>query len=452
VFDPARLHPRHWWNPRLLWDLFMVWIALVNLGLILFDLTYLPMRPTYLHYLPAVTRIYDRVKGIEPHPLTEELRAEAGETLRLVELDPGAAGLLERTRRLELLTLQVLRENPFQRSAQARTLEVLKALIAREVGTTTLTIETRESMAASVDEFWTADPALLERRLATFQSTVAPLLKINYFREIDLSGRLVDHFWMIDLPFLCLFIGEFAARWALAIRRQEHRRWYYFPIFNWYDLVGLVPLTQFRVFRLFRIASIYMRLRRSELSRVGKDVVSRAVAYVSNIIAEEISDKVALRILNETQDEIRRGTHRRIFERTIVARRERIEAMVEAQVRSLVLSKDVQRRLRELTRLNLDEAAENTEALRSVPLPSVVLRPLVRGVGEVVLEATLQAVAGTLESDQGRAAVRGLARSVLDQLLYGSLREELDALAEEVGIDVIEHRKQAVAVKKWTEG
>ena len=39
-------------------------------------------------------------------------------------------------------------------------------------------------------------------------------------------------------------------------------------------------------------------------------VVSRAVAYVSNIIAEEISDVVALRILSETQDEIRNGTHK----------------------------------------------------------------------------------------------------------------------------------------------
>ncbi len=447
MFDLSKLHPRHWWNPRLLWDLFMVWVALINLGLILFDMTYLLLRPTYLDYLPAVTRVYDRVKGIEPHPLTEALLAETGETLRLVELDPAAPALQVRTERLRRLTVQVLRENPFQRSSQERTLEVLKALIAREVGTTTLEIEISESMVGVVDQFWTTDGALLRSRLEQFRATVAPLLRTNYFREIDLKGGLVDHFWMIDLPFLTLFIVEFAARWALAIRRREVQRWFLFPLFNWYDLLGLIPY--FRIFRLFRVASIYMRLRRSELSRVGMDILSRAVAYVSNIIAEEISDVVALRILRETQDEIRDGTHKRIFERTIVSRRERIEEMTEAQVRSLMLSDDVQRRVRELVRLNLDEAAERSDALRSVPLPGIVLRPLVRGIGEVVADATLQSIAGTLESDEGREAVRQLARSILDQLLHGPMRDELDALAEEVGIDVIEQMKQAVSVKKW---
>jgi hypothetical protein len=451
VFDLRKLHPRHWWNPRLIWDLFMVWVALINLGLILFDLTYLLLRPTYVEYLPVITRTYDPVKGIEPHPLTEELLAEADRTLRLVRLDPDAPALKARTERLERLTIQVLRENPFQRSNQERTLEVLKALIAREVGTTTLDIETSDSMVASVDEFWAHDGELLDRHLEQFEAAVSPLLRINYFREVTLKGRPVDHFWMIDLPFLLLFIVEFATRWLISVRGREHRRWFFFPIFNWYDLLGLIPYTQFRVFRLFRIASIYMRLRRSELSRVGKDVVSRLVAYVSNIIAEEISDAVSLRILNETQAEIRDGTHKRIFDRTIVARRDRIEGMAEAQVRSLVLSEDVQARLRELVRLNIDRAALSSEAFRSVPLPNAVLRPLVRGVGEVVAEATLQSIVGTLQSEEGRGAVRELTRSILDQLLHGPLRDELDELAEEIGIDVIENMKQAVAVKKWAE-
>ena len=53
----------------------MVYLAIVSLGLILFDLTYLWLRPTYFQYLPVITRIYDPVKGIEPEPLTTEALA-----------------------------------------------------------------------------------------------------------------------------------------------------------------------------------------------------------------------------------------------------------------------------------------------------------------------------------------------------------------------------------------
>ncbi len=447
----TRLHPRHWWNPRLLWDVFMVWVALVNLGLIVFDLTYLLLRPTYFQYLPVVTRVWDPVKGIEPHPLTEQLVEEVEAARRLVELDPQAAGLGPRLARIERLTQLVLETNPFQRSGQERTLEVLKALIAREVGTTTLTLESPTELPEPVHAFWSAPPPELTRRLELFEENVVPLLRINFFREVTLTGRPVDHFWIIDLPFLCLFIVEFGVRWALSVRRREHRRWYFFPIFNWYDLLGLVPYTEFRIFRLFRIASIYMRLRRSEVTRIGQDVISRTVAWVSNIIAEEISDAVALRILREAQDEIRDGTHRRIFDRAVLTRRGRIETVLAAEVRELLLGPAVQEHLKDVVRLHVERAASDPEVLRGVPVPHTVLAPLVRRVGEIALEATLRSMATTLASDEGRGAIRELVRAVLDEVLEGPLRDELDALAQEIGIDVIEEMKRAVAVKKWAE-
>ena len=66
---------------------------------------------------------------------------------------------------------------------------------------------------------------------------------------------------------------EFAVRWALAVRRREVQRWFLFPLFNWYDALGLIPY--FRIFRLFRVVSIYLRLHRSEMTAIGQDVVSR---------------------------------------------------------------------------------------------------------------------------------------------------------------------------------
>ena len=384
MLDLRKLHPRYW-NLRLLWDLFMVWVAIANLCLILFDFSYLILRPVLFGYLPVVSTIYDPIKGIEPHPLTEGLLVEAEATAQLLALDPASPGLGERVAKLELLTLRVLEENPFERSGQTRNLEILKLLLADETGRATLDLNAHERMAEAVDSFWSNDPLVLSQRLHLFDERIRPLLAVNYFREFDLDGDLVDHFWILDLPFLSLFLVEFFWRWLLAVRRKTYPRWFFFPIFNWYDLLGLTPIPELRFFRLFRVASIYMRLRRSDLTRVGKDVLSRAVAYVSNIIAEEISDAVALRILIETQDEIRDGTHVRIWDQAVASRRRKIEEVTITQVRDVVNNPATQERIRTLLRLNLDAAVERSTALQSVPLPSAVLRPLVRAVGEVVL-------------------------------------------------------------------
>ena len=445
VFDLRRLHPRNW-NLRLAWDLFMVWIALVNVSLILFDMTYLLMRPTYRAWVPVVTRVWDPVLGISPHPLTEDLLARATELEELLALDPASPALVARTEGLRRLTERVLREDPFRLSGQDRTLEVMSAVLARESGIGQATVA---DFDAAVAAFWNPDPDALAHSLDVFDARLRPLLENNYYRDLNLDGKLVDHFWLIDLPFLTLFLVEFAFRWSLAVRRREYARWYFFPMFNWYDVLGLIPYTQFRVFRLFRVVSIYMRLRRSELSRVGKDVLSRGVAYVSNIVAEEISDVVALRILSETQQVIREGTGRRIVNDTVAARRDEIERVLVVQIRGVVANEAIQTKIRELLRLNLENAVENADALRAIPLPNAVLRPLVRATGQIVLDTTLETVVATLDSDEGERVARETAAAVLDVVLDGPWRAQLNALAGQIGIDVIEDMKAAVAVKKW---
>ena len=90
-----------------LWDLFMVWVVLINLCLILFDLTYLWLRPTYFTYVPVVTRVWDPVLGIEPHPLTEELIEKAATAEQLFLLDPGSESLDLMLEELSALTLRM---------------------------------------------------------------------------------------------------------------------------------------------------------------------------------------------------------------------------------------------------------------------------------------------------------------------------------------------------------
>jgi hypothetical protein len=434
---------------RSLWDLFMVWVVIINLCLILFDLSYLWLRPLYFHYVPFVTRIYDPVLGIEPHPLTDTLIEKAAEGKQLLELDPTAPVLDDLLFDLENLTTRVFLEDPFLRSGQTENLAAIWTVMARETGKTASSTMNPDIAAEVARDFWSAPPALLRHRFALFDEQIEPRLAVNYFRGFNLDGRLIDNFWRIDLPFLILFWIEFMVRWFLAIRRRTYAKWYFFPIFYWYDLLSLIPVTALRPLRLLRVVSIYMRLRQSDLSQVGKDFLSRGVAYISGIITEEVSDRVAVRILDEYREEIVDGTHVRIARSTVEPRREEIERVLVGQIRAILTDEETIERFRHLLQLNLANAVEESESLRSLPVPHVVVKPVVSTVGEVLLDTTLETISTTLDSVEGQEAVQALADSILESVFYGPALAELEALAKDISLQVIDHMKEVVAVKKW---
>jgi hypothetical protein len=192
-----------------------------------------------------------------------------------------------------------------------------------------------------------------------------------------------------------------------------------------------------------------MRLRQSELSTVGKDYVSRTVAYISNIITEEVSDRVAIRILDEYAEEIADGTHARIASSVVLPRKREIARALADQIAQMLTDEATLDRLRELLELNLETAIEESESLQSVPLPNAVVRPIVRVVGEVLLETTLETVRTTLDTDDGRQAVEAVADAVLERFLTGPWLSEIESLARDISIEVIEQMKATVAVRKW---
>lgn len=435
---------------RLAWDIFMVWIALINLWLILFDMTYLWLRPIYFHYAPVVTRIYDPVKGIEPHPLTQGLEDEIEATSEIVQQTPSSPQVPTHVTQLRRLTYRVFQENPFERSGQTELLSSLKQGLADATGFPASDLANPQILQNAIAAFWPTDAGELRYRLDHLDPSLDRALELNYYRTYDRSGHLTDHFWLIDLPFLTLFWIEFIVRWAVALRRHTYTKWFFFPIFNWYDLLGLIPVRYFRIFRLFRAVSMYMRLRRSELSVVGRDVFSRTVAYFSNIITEEVSDRVALRILSELHEEIEDGTHNRIVRATIEPRLDEIQHAIARQIYEVLTDPITLHNLRTLLNLNLEAAVEESEAFRSVPMPKVILSPLVRATGEIILDTALEAITTTLDSVEGQRALEEVSASILRAVAYGPGLGEIETLTKDITLQVIDHMKEVVAIKKWT--
>ncbi|GIV22422.1 MAG: hypothetical protein N3A68_08630 [Bacteroidia bacterium] len=287
-----------------IWDLFMLLLAAVNLLLILFDLTYISLRPKYLKYAPAVVRWYDPYKGIEPHWTTDTYRQIADSLVKLwnpaAPLPPEKLQAFGDT--LFQLSVKILTERPYERFGLMAYQELLKnkikTFIQEHYGE-------RLRATAAFHRFWTLTPTNAALHLDFYRKELRYLLQVNYYRHYDLSGDYVDHFWKLDLPFLVFFWIEFWIAWWVSLRTRRYAYWWMYPLAHWYDVLALIPLKSLRWFRLLRIWNLYLRLNRSKFINFSNTIIARFLTQQSRLIAKAISDEVAYQILEQVKRQIK---------------------------------------------------------------------------------------------------------------------------------------------------
>lgn len=131
----------------------------------------------------------------------------------------------------------------------------------------------------------------------------------TYFPALVNAYDPIHHnFLLVDLVFIGIFLTEFCFRWAVAIARKEHLRWYFFPFLHWYDLVGLIPLGATRLFRFLRIFSILHRLHKFQIIDLNQTAIFRFFAFYYDVFVEELSDRIVVKVLSDAQKDIAAGS------------------------------------------------------------------------------------------------------------------------------------------------
>lgn len=276
---------------------FFAIVAIANFCLVLFDYSYLPWRDYYFQVLPGLTQAYDPIKGIEPHRETQRYL----ETVNALTTEVAQTGLPSESTEnllqdLRFLSNEMIEDNPFAEANKTGSLAKIKNLIRTHMS--------QESAHKAFDSFWTQmhlAQAGWESEIQFFNTQIQPLLVTNYYRDIDINGKFVDKFWLIDLPFVVLFGLEFFVRTFTIGRRYPDLTWFQAMLRRWFDVLLLLPF-----WRWLRIVPITVRLYQSELvdleplrEQINHDVVIN--------FAEEITEMVGIRIIDQTQDAVRRG-------------------------------------------------------------------------------------------------------------------------------------------------
>ncbi|RZM82520.1 hypothetical protein DYY88_04575 [Leptolyngbya iicbica LK] len=288
----------------------MAAIALLNLGLVVFDLSYIPLRNVYRTIAPNVTEWYgQQFKGITPHPFTVDYLEKVSELETLVAEGGLVASSSERMlTELRTASDAMIAENPFDVANKSGTLERIKELMRRHVEATTG--QPYESATEAFNTFWTKEylsEAGYQSQVQFFNQTIRPLIETNYFRGIGFNGKPANNFIAIDSLFITIFSIELLLRVMVLRRRYPGLKIWDAILFRWYDLLLITPFSLFApTWLLLRVIPVVTRIKQSKLLNLDP-LRQRIVSFLIASVVVELTEFVLIRIINQLQSSIKKG-------------------------------------------------------------------------------------------------------------------------------------------------
>ena len=318
------------YRPYLWFERFMALLAVINLAIVAFDLSYVPLRDFWLSGRVTIGKIdtayvdyegfkldlldrnisefitqYDVVKGIIPNRDTEKYltQVEQLEEIAIDGLDsPVANNLLGDLRRR---SIEIIQTDAFSQAHKTENLERIKNKMRLHLP------NSDNSAKIAFWVFWNQAhlQGKVAEELAFFNAEIKPLFETNYYRIIGENGGYVDYFGLIDFPFGVIFALELLARSWFISRRRVGVSWLDAILWRWYDIFFLLP-----IWRWLRIIPVTIRLNQAriiDLSSIQKQVSQGLVAG----IAEDVTEVVIIRSIDQIQGSIRKGDIGRLLAR-----------------------------------------------------------------------------------------------------------------------------------------
>ena len=307
----------------------MALVAVINLAIVGFDLSYVPLRDfwllgqvtlgeintAYVQYagikldllpenISGLITKYDVVKGIIPNRDTQEYLAKV-EQLRLELAANGVDSANAKTLfgDIRRRSLEIIQTNAFAEANKTGNLERIKNRMRSH-------LPNRDNSAKTAFwRFWTPDyfKGKVAEEMAFFDAEIKPLLETNYYRAIGENGGYVDYFGLIDFPFGVLFALEFLARSWFISRRRVGVSWLDAMLWRWYDIFFLLP-----IWRWLRVIPVTVRLSQAQIINLNSIQKQLSQGLVAGI-AEDVTEVVIIRIINQIQASIRNGELERLL-------------------------------------------------------------------------------------------------------------------------------------------
>lgn len=268
-----------------------------------------------------------------------------------------------------------------------------------------------------------------------------------------------EHFFRIDLIFVSLFVSEFVFRWGDAVFNRRYQHPMAYPILHWYDIIGCIPVAGLRWLRILRIFAILFRLQRLGLIDYTHWTIYGWFKRIYDVIMEEISDRVVIRVLGGVQDELIASgdLERKILQDVIAPRRDLVIEVLRTRLVGVGQSGYAAART-DLHRFVTDAVSKAVHKNREIKIIDKI--PVVGGMAGSLLDHAitdiichaLDELAGRLSSDEFESVFNDICTSIFDSLTHDNPDQESGNRELMLAIsDVLEAVKSQVATRRWLE-
>jgi len=267
------------------------------------------------------------------------------------------------------------------------------------------------------------------------------------------DANIRANFFEIDLCFVAIFILDVLLGWMIAIAQRRYARWFFYPFVHWYDVLGCIPLAGFRLLRVLRVISLLIRLQRLNVIDMTRWRLYRFYRTYYGVLMEEISDRVAINLLGDLQDEIRDSEHltQRISTEVIQPRKAALVDEIAGRLERTISKgygdnhQQVHRYVAALVARTMEENDE-LRRLRRLPMGDAVAESIERSLSDIASRVVHEAIDG-LNSPHFHSLLADLVGSGVDAWLR--VDDKTDQVTQQVLIDMLELLKEQVAVKRW---
>ncbi|MDB5098642.1 MAG: hypothetical protein JWM80_3063 [Cyanobacteria bacterium RYN_339] len=469
-------------------DIAILTFALVNLALVFFDYTYVDFRPFYqahqivvdygeTRYRWDLVKIYDPIKGIDPHRSTTAYLTAARDALAKAKAAPDDPATLKALAEMRENSTKLIKdEDVFNITNQRGVLErikhtISKHMMARAVRPEIMTLSGEADVPAarkafyehstlSLKTYWTPEnlaPAGFEQEEQWFEGVFAPLVDRAYYRHYGENGKPQDDFKRIDLAFAVIFLIELLARmvWMLGVKRDRTKSFKQsfneFSAVRWVDYVYFLPLALYWLppslqgpLQLIRMFSVGFRMQK--LGLINPVAVAQKKAEdVTNVIA----DIVNVKLLTNYQQGVREWSLEESMRALTPQQRKQLTIMIQRNL-TMVLRDVLPEIAPQIEKLALRAATQAMEQapayqqLKRFPLfGALPERMLPNLVGEV-LAGTQVTMLKAINDAENVKLTNEMIDAVTESLLKHMTAIGTEAEIKTMLIDLLEEQKRKV--------
>lgn len=269
--------------------------------------------------------------------------------------------------------------------------------------------------------------------------------------------KIHPHYLEYDGYFVIAFVTELLVKWTIAIFQRKYFKWWFYPFIHWYDVLGCIPIGTFRVLRLVRIYSMVIRLDKKGFIDLKHTGVYRLIKRNTDIIAEEVSDRVVDNVLTGVQEEIysQEGTIQKIVKDVIQPNQEVLVRWIaeKVQLSNQLFYDRFSHQIREQLQKNIEEAVQENQEIKRIDKIPLLGKQITETLQHSIADITFNVIDKTLKdlsNNNKEEDLNKLADITFETFLKNNSEDKrLEMVVKDMAVKSIDVMREQVAKKQW---